>query len=122
MAYQGQLSGGETVTIEQRGDQTHIAVSTSGQRQSSGSGSGAWKSPPKLWATGSGAVVEIDGDRKHYVQVGAGGVKSVEQPDLEGARALDLKEVDDGAAPHMTPMKPMEPMKGMKPMKGMDEE
>ena len=118
MAYQGQLSGGMTVTIEEQGDQTQVSVEHGGQRQGSGRTTGAWQSAPKLWQTGDGGVVEISGDEKSWLRVTDGGAQSLDQaPDLEGAQAVDLTEVKDGEGqPTMKPMKPMEPMKPMKPM------
>ncbi|MFC5846999.1 hypothetical protein [Deinococcus petrolearius] len=113
MAYQGQLPGGVTVTIEGRGDQTQVNVERGGQRQGSGRTTGRWTQAPKLWRTEDGGVVEIGADEKGWLRITAGGAQSLDRaPDLKGAQAVALTEVQDGEGqPEMKPMAPMKPMK-----------
>ena len=119
MAYQGELPGGVTVTIEGRDDQTQVSVEHGGQRQGSGRTTGRWKEAPKLWKTADGGgVVEISGDEKGWLRIADGGAQSLDRaPDLKGAQGVALAEVKDGEGqPEMKPMAPMKPMKPMKPL------
>ncbi|CAM3819025.1 hypothetical protein, partial [Deinococcus frigens] len=119
MAYQAKLKGGQTVVLENQGDQTVIRVSSGGQRQSSSATTGAWKESPTLFQTDDGAVVEVHtGDGSVYFQLGQGQLHSLDQaPPLEGARHLELEDVADGTG--QSEMKPMTPMKPLKPMQPM---
>ncbi|KQR04600.1 hypothetical protein [Deinococcus sp. Leaf326] len=115
MAYQGQLPGGVTVTIEQRGDQTQVSVERGSQRQGGGRTTGPWQDAPRLWQTGEGGVVEISGAQKSWLRVTDGSAQSLHAaPNLQDAQAVALTEVKDGEG--QPEMKPMEPMKPMTPM------
>ncbi|QFP75122.1 hypothetical protein [Deinococcus sp. AJ005] len=119
MAYQAKLKGGQTIMLENQGDQTIIRVGSDGQRQSSGVTTGEWTIAPTLFQTESGAVVEIHtGDGSVYFQIEDGQLHSLhEAPDVEDAQHLGLEIVtDDAVQSEMEPMAKMEPMKPMKPM------
>lgn len=118
MAYQGELAGGVTVTIELRGNQTQVGVAHGGQRQGSGRTTGPWRTGPKLWQTADGGVVEISGDEPSWLRIAQGGAEALTTaPDLEGATAVRLTEVEGGGGqPGLKPMAPMTPMKPLKPL------
>jgi hypothetical protein len=118
MAYQGTLGDGATVTVENEGEQTQIQVYHGGQSQGSGLMTGTWQGPPTLWQTSEGAVLEIEGQGKTYVEISRHGVRSLEQtPELSGAEKISLSEVEDGGGMKpVSPMKPMEPMPPLKPL------
>ncbi|GGL87282.1 hypothetical protein GCM10010840_26520 [Deinococcus aerolatus] len=119
MAYQAKLKGGQTITLENQGDQTIIRVSSDGQRQSSSVTTGEWTMAPTLFQATSGAVVEIHtGAGSVYFQIGDGQLHSLhEAPDVEDAQHLGLETVAAGTGQsEMKPMAKMEPMKPMKPM------
>lgn len=117
MAYQAKLGDGATVTVENEGEQTRIQVHHGGQSQGSGLTTGAWHGPPTLWQTSEGAVLEIEGQGKTYVEITRHGVRSLEQtPELSGFEKINLGEVEDGGGSGIRPMTPMEPMRPMKPL------
>ncbi len=116
MAYQGKLSGGQIIVLENNGDQTTIRLNADGQHQSSSASTGKWKAQPTVFQVDGGAVIEIKTeDEAVFYQVRGGQLQSLDhQPDLANAQTIDLEEVDDGTG--HSEMKPMEPMKPMKPM------
>ena len=67
MAYTANLGGNQQLTIANQGTQTVITLfsSSSGQQQSQSSSvtTGNWTSPPQLYQTGAGWVLQINGDR-----------------------------------------------------------
>ncbi|CAM4354314.1 hypothetical protein, partial [Deinococcus marmoris] len=116
MAYQAKLKTGQTIVLENQGDQTTIGISSGGQRQSSGVTTGVWTISPTLFQTESGAVVEIHtGDGSVYFQIENRQLHSLnETPSLEEARHIELDEVADGTG--QSEIKPMTPMQPLKPM------
>ncbi|AWN23681.1 hypothetical protein DKM44_10945 [Deinococcus irradiatisoli] len=107
MAYQGTLPSGQTIVIENRGDQTVIRLSREGQRQSSSTSSGLWSRAPRVWQIEDAAVVQIEtqSDRK-YFSVKGGQFQTLSQaPTLAGAEPVNLEEVQDGRGE--SEMKPM---------------
>lgn len=123
MAYQGELGDGATVTVENEGEQTRIQVRQGGQSQSSSLSTGTWQGTPTLWQTSEGAVLEVEGREKTYVEISRQGVRSLERaPELSGARKIDLSEAEDGDGSRTKPMTPMQPMEPMKPMKPLGED
>ena len=59
MAYQTELDSGQTIFLEQQGEQTSVQVHGGGQSQGSGFQTGAWKNPPRLYRVGGGVLLEI---------------------------------------------------------------
>lgn len=121
MAYQSDLGNGQTVFIEQQGEQTSVQVHGDGQSQGSGFHTGHWTQPPRLYRSGDGLVLELRADETTYHRLNGTQVQSLgHAPDLNGAEPVELREVkdgsDDSAMKPMEKMKPMEPMKPMKPM------
>lgn len=112
MAYQAKLGDGATVTVENQGEQTQIQVWRGGQSQGSGLTTGTWHGPPTLWRTSEGAVLEVEGQGKTYVEISRQGVRSLEHvPALSGAEKISLSEVEDGGGSGMKPLEPMPPLK-----------
>lgn len=116
MAYQGKLSGGQIIVLENDGDQTTIRLNSEGQHQSASASTGPWKGQPEVFQMDGGAFVEIKTeDASVFYGVRGGQLQSLSRkPDLATAQAVDLTEVQDGTG--RSEMKPMEPMKPMKPM------
>ncbi|WP_407569375.1 hypothetical protein [Deinococcus altitudinis] len=118
MAYQTELDGGQTIFLEQQGEQTSVQVHGNGQRQGSSVQTGAWKSPPRLYRVDGGVLLEIQAEPAVYYRLEGGQLHSLDEaPALGEAEQIDLKEVPDGSDDSkMKPMEKMEPMKPMKPM------
>lgn len=116
MAYQGTLSGKQTLILENQGNQTTIRLSGGGQQQSSSLSTGAWSGQPSVYQTDDGAVMEIKmQDASVFYSIKDGQLQSLgSKPDLGNAKAVDLKKVADGSG--KSDMEPMKPMKPMKPM------
>lgn len=130
MAYEAEVRGSEaghgsqTLSVEQRGEQTLIGVRTGGQRQSVGVQTGRWQEPPRLYRLEDRAVLELRAGKTVYYAVQGGGLHSLDSaPDLSGAETLSWHEVpdgqDQGEMKAVEPMKSVAPMKPMKPMKPM---
>lgn len=127
MAYEAELQGGQTehgsqtLSVEQRGEQTFIGVRSGGQRQSASVQTGAWQEPPRLYRLDDRAVLELRARETLYYAIQGGGLHSLDQaPDLHGAEPVSWREVPDGQDHgEMKPMEPMKPMAPMKPMKPM---
>ncbi|ULH16365.1 hypothetical protein MF271_07180 [Deinococcus sp. KNUC1210] len=125
MAYEADLGNGQTLYLEQQGEQTTIRVHGGGQSQGSGVQTGQWKGQPRLLKLGEGLVLELQGTSQVYYGLQDGQLHSLDSaPSLDGAEEVVLKDVPDGsdkgAMRPMEPMKDMEPMKPMEPMKKMD--
>ncbi|ELS04792.1 hypothetical protein Xen7305DRAFT_00045280 [Xenococcus sp. PCC 7305] len=129
MAYTVNLSGNQQLMIVNQGAQTLISLfsGSSGQQQSQSSSitTGKWKSPPKLYQTTSGFVLQINGKQaKQNVLIQATGINAIANPKLNNAVQVNLKKVPDRAASSqerefkpMPDLKPMQPMQPMRPMK-----
>ena len=114
MAYQADIGSGQTLYIEQQGQQTTLRVSGDGQRQGVGVQTGAAKAPPRLLKLNGDLLLELGGPV--YYAVGGGQLRSLESPpSLDGAEEVALNEVPDGSDEGV--MKPMEPIKPLEPMK-----
>ncbi|GGQ95542.1 hypothetical protein [Deinococcus ruber] len=119
MAYEADLGNGQTMYLEQQGEQTSIRVHGGGQSQGSGFHTGQWKAQPRLLKVGQELVLELQGASQMYYGLQNGQLHSLDSaPSLDGAEEVALKDVPDGS--DKGAMKPMEPMKGMEPMKPME--
>ena len=118
MAYRTRLGTDQTLTVEQRGEQTLIRLAGEGQSQSSSVQTGTWTHPPRLYRLEGELLLEIRGDPAAYYRLEGSQLHSLQRaPELEDAEELGLEEVPDGREDSgMEPMKKMEPMKPMKPM------
>jgi len=123
MAYTVNLSGNQRLMIVNQGAQTLITLfsSSSGQQQSQSSSviTGNWTSPPQLYQTASGFMLQLNGDRgQQYVLIQANGINMIANPGLDNAVSVNLENVPDvtTSSPEMK-FEPMQPMQPMKPMK-----
>ncbi|WP_407541142.1 hypothetical protein Q0M94_07060 [Deinococcus radiomollis] len=121
MAYRTELGSGQTIFLEQQGEQTSVQVHSGTQSQGSSFQTGVWKNPPRLYRADGGLLLEIRAEPAVYYRLEGSQLHSLgEAPALEGAEQIELKEVLDGSDDHrMKPMEKMEPMKPMDPMKPM---
>lgn len=143
MAYTVNLSGNQQLMIVNQGTRTLITLFSSSdqqqQSQSSGINTGNWTSPPQLYQTGAGFILQLNGDRgQQYVSIQANSINVITEclasgeianPGLNNAAQVNLENVPDEIASSneiefepmqpMQPMKPMQPMPSMKPMKPM---
>jgi hypothetical protein len=124
MTYTHDIGNGQRLLVENEGDNSQIALSSgdSGQQQNQGAGfnTGKWSKPPELFRTGDDIVLRLEGKGGVlFVRVHARRIEPMSnEPDLETAEKLTLKESDENIA-RMKPMEPMKPMKPMKPMEPM---
>ena len=125
MAYTANLGGNQQLTIANQGTQTVITLfsSSSGQQQSQSSSviTGNWISPPQLYQTGAGWVLQINGDRaQQYISIQATGISAIANPVLNNATTINLENIPDVTtnSPEIKfePMQTMQPMQPMKPM------
>ncbi|MGC9502783.1 zinc ribbon domain-containing protein [Baaleninema sp.] len=124
MAYVCELGSNQRVYLDNRGTQTVVTTVSSGagqqQQSSSGFDTGAWTSPPMMYRTPDGVVLQVRterGDRTIQIQGQQMQSQTAAQPER-----IPLNEVDEMPAasePSMEPMKPMEPMQPMQPMQPM---
>ena len=124
MAYRTELGSGQTIFLEQQGEQTSVQVHGDGQSQSSRFRTGAWQHPPRLYRVNGRLLLELRAEPLVYYALEEGGLHSLnEAPTLEGAEQLGLNEVPDGSGDvelkpaELKPMEKMEPMAPMKPLK-----
>ena len=81
MAYQGKLSGGQIIVLENSGDQTTIRLNAEGQHQSSSASTGKWTGQPSVFQVDGGAVVEIKTENASvFYSVKGGQLQSLSQP------------------------------------------
>lgn len=87
MAYQGKLQSGQTIILENQGDQTVIRLSGGGQHQSSSVSTSTWKGQPKVYQTEDGAVVEIKTqDASVFYSIKGGQLQSLnKKPNVDDA-------------------------------------
>lgn len=122
MAYQVTLNGTQQLTIINRGIQTQITLmmSSAGQQQSQGSSltTGTWVTPPKLFNTGQGFILQIDSDRgQHFIQIQSNSISTINGiPTAQNVTPIELENIAD---PPQNPVdfEPMQPMQPMQPMK-----
>jgi hypothetical protein len=120
MAYMCDLGRGQTVYLDDRGNQTIITTVSSGygqQQQSSTSFSpGGWTAPPEIFQTPNGAILKIhsaDGDRFIQIQGNSIGVTSG-PPSGMSSQQMQVQQVDRLPGSSLPPMQPMQPMQPMK--------
>jgi hypothetical protein len=123
MTYMHDIGNGQRLLVENDGDNTQVALSSSDsgqqQNQSAGFNTGKWSKPPELLRTGDDIVLRLESKSGvKFVSVHGHQIESIGEPDLNNAEKLALKDSDEKIA-RMKPMKPMEPMKPMDPMKPM---
>ena len=126
MIYSCDLPSGQVLYLENQGDMTNATVlmQQSGQQQQSGSGvmTGAWKSPPEVFATGAGAIVRVTTAMGVWSLMVQGMSLSVQSGAVEmGDRVLGLTALSQmpnvaSSSFSMPPMQPMSPMQPMQPM------
>ena len=121
--YSCDLPSGQVLYLENQGDMTNATVlmQQSGQQQQSGSGvmTGAWKSPPEVFATGAGAVVRVTTAMGVWSLMVQGMSLSVQSGAVEtGDRVLGLTALSQmpNVASSSFSMPPMQPMQPMQPM------
>ncbi len=118
MAYTGNLTTGEQIQIENRGNQTVISLFKGGlnQQQSQGSSveTGSWSQPPTLFRTLTGVVLRVEAAQgQFFIQLQSGSISSLNTPpSLMDADILPLQQTPGAASDQdkMPPMRPMEPM------------
>jgi len=122
MALKAELQAGQTLHLEQQGEQTLIQLQGGNQRQRALVRTGAWRSAPKLYQADEGSVLELHADQPVFYAFDEGQLHSLTTvPELAGEQVIEWQDVPDGTADEggLEPMKPMEPMKAMEPMKPM---
>lgn len=117
MAYKANLSGNQKLIVVNQGTQTSITLTSSspGQQQSSSNSftTGNWTSAPQLYQTGSGFILEINGDRKKQsILIQANSISTVAAPALDNAVKIDLENTSDTPVSQKNvEFEPMQPMK-----------
>ena len=115
MAYRTELESGQTIFLEQQGEQSTVRVHGTGQSQSSGFHTGTWQQPPRLYRSQERLFLELRAEPPVYYSLEGGQLQSLKDAPLLGeAEEIGLKEVPDGSDDNG--MKPMEKMDPMKPM------
>jgi hypothetical protein len=134
MAYVSDLGRGQHIYLENQGQQTIVTLSSHsrGQQQNQRSGftTGEWVTPPMLFRTSAGVIIQLEtAQGRSYVQVQSSRMQILNQPPvLKNADVLPVqaevktetqfKSSDQrSSSPKMEPMKPMKPMEPMEPMK-----
>lgn len=126
MTYVCDLGTGQKIYLDNQGTQTIVTVvsQSSGQQQQASNGfqSGIWTSPPQVYRTANGVVIEVSTEQgERYIQIQGNSMNVTNsQPSLEHAQGLQLQQAEStpsSSIPPMEPMKPMKPMEPMKPMK-----
>ena len=126
MRYEASLDSSSGISVENEGEQTHIALwsGRGGQQQSQGTGftTGVWTQPPALFDARGGPVLQIVTNRGDFhFQIAHGGIRSLrDAPPLKGALPLKTAKARDSRWQPLPPMTPMEPMRPMKPMAPME--
>ncbi|MGA8895920.1 MAG: zinc ribbon domain-containing protein [Planktothrix agardhii] len=122
MAYVCELGTGQSVYLENQGAQTVVTLISSGpgqqQQASSSFTTGVWSSPPQVFQTPYGLVLEViseQGERSLQIQGTSVSILG-EMPSVTDSQQLTVQEVTRVS---VSPLKPMEPMK-MEPMKPMN--
>lgn len=119
MAYTANLSANQQLYLENQGTQTSITLigSSVGQQQSQSSNltTGTWTTPPKLFTTKFGFVLQLETDRgKYFVQIQASGINILtDVPSLNDAETVPLQKTADSqhsSKIEFEPMRPMQPM------------
>ena len=117
MAYTANLTGNQQLTIALQGNQTTISLvsNSPGQQQSQSNSftTGSWNTPPKLYRTGTGFVIEITSDRgSFFILIQGNSMSTISAPTLDNATKVDLKNTPDTPSnPGNMGFEPMQPMK-----------
>ncbi len=127
MRYISNPDHGRQLEIENNGDQTFLALSSSGlgqqQSQSSGFHTGRWTKPPSLFRLHDEFIIQINAEAgTRFLRVAGNQVGFIDpSPDLKESESVPLREAPASAPREsMKPMEPMRPMEPMKPMKPME--
>ena len=115
MAYSAMLGSSQQLAIANVGGQTQVSLKMSSpsqqQSQSSSFTTGKWSNEPKLFDTGQGFILQIEGARAYYVLIRQNSISTVESPgDLSSYREVDLRSSPE-PNPATQPMQPMQPLK-----------
>ncbi len=120
MAYQCELGNGQTIFLDNRGNQTIVTIATKniGQQQQSSSNfsTGTWITPPEIYQTASGLIIKIKADRGETnisIQGNSTNITSTIPP-LNDSQSLSVTQASSQTASSFTPMQPMQPMQPMK--------
>ncbi len=117
MAYQATLNGTQQLTVINQGIQTQITLmtSSSGQQQSQSSSftTGDWATPPKLFNTEQGFILQIDGDRAQYfIQIQSNSISTINgRPNLQNATPVELQNIAAPPSQKAANFEPMQPMR-----------
>jgi hypothetical protein len=117
MAYTANLSANQQLYLENQGTQTLITLisSSAGQQQSQSSNltTGTWTTPPMLFTTKSGFVLQLDTNReKYFVQIQASSINTLtDVPSLNDAETVALQKTADSQHSSKIEFEPMQPMK-----------
>ena len=117
MAYQATLNGTQQLTVINQGIQTQITLmtSSSGQQQSQSSSftTGDWATPPELFNTEQGFILQIDGDRAQYfIQIQSNSISTISgRPTLQNATSVELENIAAPPSQNSVNFEPMQPMR-----------
>lgn len=113
MAYLCEIETGQTIYLDNQGNQTIITTlsSSRGQQQQSSSGfqTGSWTSTPEVFRTSNGIIIKITTANSEYfwqVQGNSIGVMN-NTPPLNNDQQLQLQQVSSTPTSSMPSMKPM---------------
>jgi NADH pyrophosphatase NudC (nudix superfamily) len=122
MAYLCELGTGQSIYLDNQGNQTIITTisHSAGQQQQASNGvqTGEWTSPPEVFRTPNGVVIKINTTSGEYflqVQGNSMGVMS-QIPSLGGFQQIQLQQIQNTPIPSMSPMPPMPPMRPIQPI------
>jgi hypothetical protein len=120
MAYQCELENGQTIFLDNQGNQTTVTISTQsrGQQQQSSSSfnTGTWTSPPAIYQTADRAIIKIKADRGESIISLQGNSLNITTttPPLNDSQRLSVTQVSSQTTSSFKPMQPMQPMEPMK--------
>lgn len=121
MAYTANLTVNQQLTIINQGIQTVLSlISHSPRQQQSQTTSfttGSWQTPPQLYQTGSGFVLQVNSQHHgtHYLLIQANSISTIAHPSLDRATPVDLRDIPDPPVNNQNlnfeTMPPMQPIK-----------
>ena len=120
MAYQCELENGQTIFLDNQGNQTIVTIATKsiGQQQQSSSSfsTGTWISPPEIYQTLGSLIIKIKADRgESIISIQGSNINvTTTTPPLKDSQRLCITQVSSQTASSFTPMQPMQPMQPMK--------
>ncbi|MBV9470543.1 MAG: hypothetical protein JO316_15080 [Abitibacteriaceae bacterium] len=120
MIYQGDLSSGQQVYIENNDGQTIVTLSQGKEHQQvqrSSFETGEWKETPTLFKAEDGAILCAKaGNEQFFFCLQPTGIHTLhEPPALADTDKLPLHETKE--VPTLEPMRPMKPMEPIAPLK-----